>query len=262
MFTVNVYARPTAPHQVAAARAIQQGFEAHGITAQMLTHKEYEPSDLAVVWGHRRPMLFQNQLQNQSDYLVMERGYIGDRMNWTSLGFNGLNGNAEFVPSSDPSRGDPFRLLLKSWNPEGDYYLICGQVLGDASLANVDYPEWVNSLPTEHHGKPVYFRPHPDSFTYQVKHKILGGDLDTALAGAAAVWIWNSNSGVDALLAGTPVVAFDKGAMCYDYAEKTIGTIPIKQPVDQLVNQLAWCQWTTAEIENGTAWDHLKKRYD
>lgn len=259
---IDIYANVKASHQVQAAAAIRAGLKKHGINAETKSLEDYQPADLVIFWGHRQKTLIANQLANGADYLVIERGYIGDRMNWYSLGFNGLNGHAEFVKSDDTRRGESFRLLVNAWNPEGDYYLICGQVLGDASLTGVDYPAWVYSLPTEHQGKPVYFRPHPVGFSYRVKHKILSGDLRTALKGAAQVWIWNSNSGVDALLAGTPVVAFDRGAMCWDYAEKTLGCPPKAQPVQQMVNELAWCQWTLEEMANGTAWEHLKKRYD
>lgn len=262
MFAVNIYANPKAAHQVKAALAALDGFRAHGVEAKLTAFNEYQPTDLAVLWGHRSTMIMANQLGTGGDYLVMERGYIGDRMNWTSLGFNGLNGHAEFVESDDTTRGEPFRLLTKRWNPQGDYYLICGQVLGDASLVDVNYPDWVNSLPTEHKGKPVYFRPHPVGMAYKVKHEILKGDFAAALAGSAGVWIWNSNSGVDALLAGKPVVAFDKGAMCYDFAAHTLGEPNLEPCVQNMINKLAWCQWTMDEISTGVAWDHLKTRYE
>jgi len=71
------------------------------------------------------------------DVLVMERGYIGDRTHWTSLGWNGLNGRAR-VPLAPADGGARFERnysrLMHPYNPAGHYALIIGQVPGDASL--------------------------------------------------------------------------------------------------------------------------------
>ncbi len=96
-------------------------------------------------------------------YLVMERGYIGDRFKWTSLGFDGLNGRAKFPSIDDGMKrwNKHFPGFLKPWKYTGtSLALIMGQVLGDASIEGVDFNKWVNDAALEHRnlGYEVYFR--------------------------------------------------------------------------------------------------------
>ena len=97
---VTVCASHTAKHQVEHQRAMLKGLAAHGIpaTAGALNHVE---TVHVAVWGwrHGAPLRAAGH-----KVLVMERGYLGDRMAWTSLAWNGLNGRAQgcaVAPSPD-----------------------------------------------------------------------------------------------------------------------------------------------------------------
>lgn len=262
---IRCYVNTKQPHHCLHAEALQAGMRRHGHAASINQLEDYQPSDLAVMWGHRRETIMRSQRASGLDYLVMERGYIGDRMHWTSLGFNGLNGCAEFIGNSDDSRGRQFHTLLQPWvdEREAEYYLICGQVLGDASLAHVDYPAWVQSLPKEWNGLPVLFRPHPLGAHHFVTDKPKSrGSLEESLRKAKAVWTFNSNSAVDALINGVPAVTADPGSMVYSQTATSIDEALIYPDRTRLLNQLAWCQWTLEELRDGTAWDHVKQRYE
>lgn len=242
-----------------------EGLRAHGIDVSVQRVDDYQPCDLAVMWGHKFDLVIDAQHSCGGDYLVMECGYLGDRLENLSLGFNGLNGHATFIhpEAPDSSRGEQFYHLIQEPSDRAEYYLICGQVLGDASLAGVDYPRLVYNLPRQFNGLPVYFRPHPLDRGYQITdHEICPHQpLNEALRRAAQVWIYNSNSGVDAILAGTPVAAFDRGAMCWNYSTHCVMDPPQLGDREAMVNELAWCQWHIEEIRNGTAWECLKQRY-
>lgn len=260
-FSVRIYAREKAPHQINTARAFKEGLKRHGIESTIENPMNYTQSDLAVVWGMRQERVIRCQREEKSDFLVMENGYLGDRLQNPSLGFNGLNGYADFYADDVPSdRGEKWAHLIKPWKDGGDYYLICGQVLGDASLEGVDYIGWLHSIPQEHAGKPVKFRPHPVGFGYTVAHTVTQGSLAHDLDHAAGVITFNSNSAVDALLAGVPVVVSDKGSMVYHDVGHTLDDW--KRPDRRkIVDRLAYCQWTHDEISQGLAWDHLRTRY-
>ena len=45
--------------------------------------------DLAIFWGHRRNDVISRQRAAGAHYLVLERGYVGDRFLWTSARFDG-----------------------------------------------------------------------------------------------------------------------------------------------------------------------------
>jgi len=107
---------------------------------------------------------------------------------------------------------------------------------------------------------PVYFRPHPVAKKYYTKQPLIEGSLDHALTGASAAWTWNSNSAVEAILAGVPnVVTFDPGSIVYDFTSHDIHTQ--MEPINRelLVDHLARRQWSLAELADGSAWDCIKQ---
>ena len=96
--------------------------------------------DAVACWGWRRGQLFKRRRKR---VLVLERGYIGDRFYWTSIGLDGLNGRATF-PEYPDDGGARFARMgsLAPWNPDGSYVLLIGQVRGDAALAGRDLDPW------------------------------------------------------------------------------------------------------------------------
>jgi hypothetical protein len=202
----------------------------------------------------------------------MERGYIGDRMQWTSLGFNGLNGRAQFHADGMP--GDRwskyFNGWLKPWKESGNYILLCGQVRGDASVRHIDIHRWLKNM--EHLCRATYpearvrYRPHPIEVQRKSYKTLKGVELSTRsleedLAEAAVCITYSSNVGVDAVLAGVPVIAVDPGSMVYHLASHNINEPPVRPNRTQWAHNMAYCQWTFDEIANGDAWEHLKRRY-
>lgn len=269
-----IYA-PRQGHQLRHADLFAAGLKRHGIAAARQPSHCAIDCDLAVFWGHRQTGVMARQHATGGRYLVMERGYLGDRLAWTSLGYDGLNGRADFcLPDAvDPER---FRRhhapAMRDWALPGDgrYALLLGQVPTDAALRGVDFLDWCRRAAAEiqaETGLDVVFRPHP-----LARHalpvagtRILAGarsdgTLAAALEGAALAVTWNSNSGVDAVLAGVPTVTMDRGAMAWPVAAHAIGPAALMQRPDRTdwAARLAWCQWTADEIGNGDAWDRLK----
>ncbi len=251
--------------------AFARGLDAHGITAEQRASGDRRVSDLAVVWGHRDAALFKMQRAAGQHYLVMERGYIGDiemRRKYTSLGFDGLNGRATFPVANDG--GDRWRALfpdfLQPWKPDGDYALLIGQVPGDASLGGIDLTDWYAETAqtiTATTGLLVVFRPHPVALERGQARDVtgtitLGGALETALDGAAVVATFNSNTAVDAVLAGVPTWTADAGSMAWDVAGHDFAKMPPTPDRDAWAHALAWCGWTIDEIAAGAAWEHLR----
>lgn len=260
-----IYARRDMNHQIVWSDAFAEGLARHGVKCYRETPGVFRQADLAVMWSYRHTLLMETARHNGCDCLIMERGYLGDRTESASLGYNGLNGRATFVYTGYPkARGEEYYPLVQPWRTGNDqYYLICGQVLGDMSLTECpDYPAWLATLPTEYQGKPVLFRPHPVGLAYDVPHEhTTGATLDADLAGAIAMWCWNSNSAVDALLAGVPVTVFDQGSVAWPYAAQDIKTLVYRDRL-KMVDALASAQWKVAEIASGEAWEHLKHYYD
>jgi hypothetical protein len=191
--------------------------------------------------------------------LVLERGYIGDRFYWTSMGLDGLNGYADFCNQGMP--GDRwerhFAQHLKPWRePSDGPVLIAGQVPNDASLRGLDIERWC--VQVSHRlrmkGIPSVIRWHP---------KALGTpptmvSLDDALHGARWLVTFSSNSAVDAVLAGVPAVTCDRGSMAWAVTgHDPTGAPPIPDRT-QWAHDLAYTQWNPDEIASGEAWAHLE----
>lgn len=265
---VAIYYRDAAEYQREAAFAFAQGLRRHGVEPIMINSvvaARPVDCDLAVFWGHRAGHIIAHQRRAGRRYLVMERGYIGDRFAWTSLGFDGLNGRAEFCNrGADPDRLDRFfPNLIQPWRTGGEYALILGQVAGDAALSTLPggdlnrfYMDLANQA--ERLGLPIKFRPHPKSITLPPKLPLIGGDLSEALANAAVTIAFNSNSLVDAVLSGVPSITIDPGAMAWPVSSHDFEAPLIRPDRRQWAAELAHAQWSLTEIAAGDAWDRLR----
>jgi hypothetical protein len=225
-----------------------------------LVYGTHSPVQHVACWGWR--LGFQLR-QRGHEVLCMERGYIGDRFAWTSLAWNGLNGRGTFAPTPDDG-GARFRqhhAPLKPWRDPGagGYALIAGQVPGDASLRGRDLWPWYHDRADEARsaGYEPVFRPHPVAVARGHRHcpndmRQHHGTLEDALAGAAVVITYNSNTGVDALLAGVPVVADNEGSMAWPLASTDVRNL-VRPDRTEWAHALAWKQWQMSELADGTA---------
>lgn len=221
--------------------------------------------DFVVCWGWREGKRLRDMGCN---VLVMERGYIGDRFEWTSLGWNGLNGRAVWnKPADGGERFEKnFGHLLKPWcaNPYGNA-LIVGQVPGDAALAGNDLGPWYQNAAAAmfRRGLDPVFRPHPVAVSRGQVSNVLSDrrckaeTLDEALSAAAVVVTWNSNTGCDAIMAGVPVIACDEGSMSWPLAAHGLDAGIITPDRAEWCRAMSWRQWRLDEIANGTALEHV-----
>jgi hypothetical protein len=248
---VTIAISPRAPHQVRHAEALREGFKRHGLAAEV-SHGARHDAKTVVCWGWRNGKAWRAQGKS---VLVMERGYIGDRMGvWSSLAWNGLNGHGKVAHIPDDG-GARFNRChpgaLKEWNPSGDYALIVGQVPGDSALYGKDLSGWYAAQAAKDWGMPVYFRPHPLAHRRGPVKSVPGapkldGDLREALTGAACVVTYNSNTAVDSLLAGKPTYVDDPGSMAWEVEDR-----------ETWAHRLAWRQWTIDEFADGTALEYV-----
>lgn len=231
-------------YQLEHLTAMQRGLDSLGIEHHS---GQVRPGEKVACWGWRTGAKWR---QRGHDVLVLERGYIGDRFAWTSLAWNGLNGRGT-APAIDDD-GERFRkhhAPLGEWRTDGEYVLICGQVPGDASLQGRDLNPWYAEQVAKHKGERIIFRPHPLAARRGGIDRIDGAETSTRtlkddLRGARKVVTYNSNSGVDAWLAGRYATCENEGSMIYGLQLKNR---------EQWAHRLAWRQWTIDEIADGTA---------
>ncbi len=232
--------------------------------------------DVAVIFGigkkdvpisYPRKHVMQGQRASGGVTVVVERGYI-KRDRYYAVGLNGLNGRANFNNLFVPS--DRFQNLdveMKEWRDKGDHIIVAGQVPSDASVQNVDIINWcvtVINILKEITDREIIFRPHPlapmNKFFSILGAKTSIRRLEDDFENSHAVVCYNSNIGVDAVLNGVPVFAFDIGSMVWDIANKSLADIenPVMYERDEWANRIAYAQWNLDEISNGLAWLHIK----
>lgn len=224
--------------------------------------------DLAVVWGFMRRNVFAAQRISGGRFLVIERGYIGNRKKWTSVGYDGLNGWADFCnQGKGPERFRKlFGALLQPWKRPGEYMLVMGQCRWDQSVRHLDSVRKLSEAIAAirmHTQIPIRFRPHPEDAEMPAPagSVTLGGTLEEALSRAYCVVTLNSNSGVDAAMGGVPVVALDRGSMAWPVAgHRAVDALnPPRPDREKWAAELAWCQWSSEELAAGECWEHLKQ---
>lgn len=265
MKTAHVIIRRTALHHRVWCGVFAEGLRRHGL--QVTVGDGWRAADLLVQWGVRRWQPIHAQRRIGGEVCILERGYVGDRLEWTSVSFGGeLNGRAAFRhPAGDPSRWlAHFRGQMKPWARGSGPVVILGQVPGDASLCGIGNPSalyaaWAQALRRQGHD--VMFRPHPLAAELRVPAVDL---LDPAvplveqIRGASFVIAWNSNATVEAVLAGVPAVTMDRGAMAWPVTGHEIAAPPAP-PREAWAADLAWKQWSAAEMSSGACWDVVGK---
>jgi hypothetical protein len=245
----------------------------HDVILEIASFPELIPCDVAVCWNHLNHRLFNRQKAEGAHYLILERGFIGNRTRWTSIGFDGLNGRADFVVKDMP--GDRyhryFKFQMLPWKHDGRYVLVNAQCQGDASVTPyVDFKKWAHRTVKQCHdrfpGKEVIWRPHPVEVDRGCNYDVpgarssIGRPLAEDMAGACAVITFNNNSGVDAVMAGVPTFALDEGSMARPVAAHNLDDDPIRPNRRQWAWDLAYKQWTMKEIAAGLPWSYLKKK--
>lgn len=237
--------------------------------------RAYEPCDVAVIFGLKKNSFPKSWAKGEivrqhagRPVLVLERGYVRRDEYW-SLGWNGINGRADHVNEDAPSdRWAALGVELRPWHG-GDYFLVAGQVPWDVSVQHTDHRAWCRQTVAvlAGAGVEVRFRPHPLAVKrgadYGVPDRFLRPDAP--LERAAAVVTFNSNLGVDATLAGTPVSATDEGSMARAVALPSAlavlnGAAAWRPDRTRWAAELAYAQWTEAELASGAAWERVGRR--
>ena len=260
-------------------RVLEAFYEGCPNESELVKGWDYKPSEIAVIFGvykskvkqsWPRGRVFRQQREKNLDVIVLETGYVnrGDgETHHYAAGFNGLNGRADFRNKGmGPERWEALGTQLKPYS-RGDSVILCAQVPWDASVDHTDHKAWIQETAGKLRNmtkRPVIYRPHP--LAKQALPPIPGLSYSTKplaeeLANAHCVVTFNSNSAVEALIAGKPVFAFDEGSMAGDLSNKNLGDLEEPKCPDRKQGawDLAYTQWTPQEMAQGLTWRHLTR---
>lgn len=277
MMEIGVYFPSNNKEHSEVLTAFLGGLEKHGVTVRacLLEHFNAKYYDAAVVYGvGKRAVPYSRFRQavrtgyhwRNKRVVVLEKGYIR-RDQYYAAGWDGLNGRADFMNEGMFSdRWNALGVELQPYKENKDgHIMLMGQVPWDASVQDLNHKQWLVRTVQDlqrYTARRIFYRPHPlaGNSIRQVAGAIaVTGDLDAALDNAWAVVTHNSNTAVDALLAGVPVWASDHGSMAWGVAHHTFDFIedPAYFERQHWANDLAYAQWSLEEMANGDAWAHL-----
>ena len=270
-------------HQKNPCKNFGIGLEKHGIDVTYigrydLKNTNFDNFDIAVVWAYRTGFFNMKKL-GIKNVIILENSHLNNIQKpikeWISAGWNGLNGRADFCNKNSPSdRWEKYfndgRLLDYT---DGEYVFIPLQIKSDMSLyhvsKNITYQKICEEI-RNFTDLPIKIKEHPTLLSSWPK--VIGVKdvsylprmmpIGDAVKNAKVVVAINSNSCVDSLIAGKPVINLDEGSMTWDIAERDFTRINLPPWPDrsQWCNNMAYCNWNPEDLRKGEAWEVLKKK--
>jgi len=256
-------------------KAVLEAF-AEGIPgAELRAMDDYAPSDIAVIFGlvkdsypqtwPKREILERHEGRS----LIVVESAFTLRGQYYAIGFGGIHGGADFRNEDSPNdRWQQMRVRTKRWQrrPKGAPVIVCGQLPRDTNVQETDHIGWVNDTVDYYLERdiPVRFRPHPrihDPRVYGIPEALWDQQkLGKTLKEARCVVTWNSTTGVDALIAGVPVIACGYGSVSRPMASDRLDPDFLRFPSRrQFFANLGYAQWTLDEMREGLPWRHLTR---
>lgn len=239
------------------ARAMCEGIERVGDRAQFVERFKRTDAAVGVMYGWK----FRDVLRRHARFLYVDLGYWRREDYWrvAANDWNPLVAAPRGMPS------DRLRALGVEVLPEhgGDYALVLGATRKSARDFGLRYMAWeeraCRALLAA--GARVLFRPKPtDRGAPRVAGTVWAGasPLAQLFAGASIVVAHHSNGCVEAVAAGCAVHCAVGAA-----AERSVPLDAWRAPPrlpgrEQFLADVAYTQWTLAEMRSGAAWRHYR----
>jgi hypothetical protein len=260
------------------ARAMLAGFVRHGIQAEIVTRDTNDVrGDVAIAYGWAHEHIFRRYRQATAQFAYWDLGYW-NRHPGKSKGGNRGGHHRLSVNLWDTARGMRFdcphdRLEASGIEirPRVDPFsratiLVCGMSAKAAGTHGLVPDQWERAAIAELEemtatepalaGCSVVFRPKPQRKGEAVE------PLESVLERCRLVVSHHSNCSVDALIAGVPSYAVKGvGRLMAPGSLRTAALgvyLPSEERRRQLLADIAYAQWTPAEMRAGDAWEHIK----
>jgi hypothetical protein len=228
------------------------------------------------------PLIGRNEFKYSSERGTPELYYrIG--LNYVSSFFN----HNYFIPEeASPDRlNDIFRktsTVMKPWRKDGGHIIYAMQIPEDTSLLGLDVfsaAQYDLTMLRKITNRPIFVSLHPgcsrrpkvmernkrylDSFYKIVEitgSKIVDVSTDSLYDGAWCTVCYTSGTGYDSIMAGIPVITLSERSFVRPITSSTWYDVVSPKMPDRLpwLSRIAYCQWTLAEVKNGTFKKHVE----
>jgi len=207
--------------------------------------------------------------------VYIDLGYFGRREGGKLFGYhkfavNDRHPTAYFqTKRHSSSRWDRFRYAIRPWRPNhpNSPIILAGMGPKGASAEGYNPGQWeaeAARIIRRHSKRPIIYRPKPNwlgappipGTQYTRPDSI---KLDDQLRDAHAIVSHHSNANVEALMLGVP--SFTEGGIGTTMSLSDLSKIEypyFPEDREQFFYDLAWCQWSVAEMREGLAWRYLR----
>jgi len=288
MYDVVVYLsslqKQTPGRKVDTLIAFADGARSQGARVHVETQNKYTPSKLAVMLGWASPKQHTPNIQLRAQIIQQQQQLGNHTMCIDANCFKFADSDSLYLrysigsPFYDTgnyanknSDSDRWNQLSKdlavgvhAWRSTGNYILLLMQRDGGFTMKGLHPMAWAEQkikLIQQLTDMPIVLRPHPGKVadpTPLVRpgvtvsnsiHRSLLKDLKHA----AGAFVFNSSSGVAAILQGVPLWVDDSSSVCWQVANTNTSTIRNPTMLDrtQWLNDLSACHWTDAESRQG-----------
>lgn len=250
------------------ADAMRIGLGKHGVSAEILSKFNGVCADIALAYGWAHERIFTAYKDAGATYVYWDLGYWARKFPGNPLdGYYRLAVgdwdtavNMRLQCPDDRWRAAGIPLRERAGRP--NEILIAGMSEKAAKSHGYRFNQWEHRLRDDIAAfglkYPIILRPKPN------KKKRGLPDIQKALASARIVISHHSNVSVDALIAGVPsyavkgvgVLARHGETLTADYLQKPY--FPSDADRLQILCDIAYAQWTPAEMRAGAAWEHIK----
>ena len=264
--------------------AFATGARAQGAQVHVETDYVYTPSKLAVLLGWPSPEQKTPNIKLRAQVVEQQHAHERHVMCIDSNCFKFVDHNSmylrysiggpfydtgNYANSNSNNRkwnqlSQCFNINLQPWRTSGNYILLLIQRDGGWGMKGLDPVLWARDKIREirqYSTQPIVLRPHPGKIA-DVSSLIQSGvtvsnptqrSLLKDLKHAAGAFVFNSSSGVAAILRGIPLWVDDPSSVCWQVANTDAGTIynPIVPDRTQWLNDLSACHWTDQESRQG-----------
>jgi hypothetical protein len=220
------------------------------------------------------PLLTRRVFQPNQYYRMGVNGFLNHSAHWNALD----------CPST---RFEEMGLEWNGWAEDLDdraEIMIALQLAGDASLRGNNIVDWCMDTIRrirKFTDEPIRIRTHPgisekgwENYSDMFRDIAFGdyGDIrfsngrerpwEDDIVNARCVVAYSSGMSIDAVMSGVPVIACDEGNFAWDISSnfpEDVVEPKLEDPetVKQWLYNLAYCQWSEEEMQNGNAWRHL-----
>jgi hypothetical protein len=170
-----------------------------------------------------------------------------------------------------PDRAAANEWIARAWRP-GRTVLLAGSSekfhdMKGLRLGPTEYAQWCVKRIRKFTDREIVYRPKPswrDAVPIPGTTFSRGPSIAADLADAHCLVTYGSNACFEAVLAGVPAVILGD-AVTREISSQAIESVerPRKasmKDVQNLLNNLAWFQWSTKEFENGQAWEFIRSQ--